>query len=76
MPRLGPIGEAGFKKSLHLSSGLTHSLFDAICGRMLSVRVLCCRIVDAIVNRVLPREVAQVVKVPTTLDSTEWGRVM
>ena len=24
-------------------------------------------------NRVLPREVAQAVKVPTTLDSTEWG---
>ena len=25
-------------------------------------------------NRVLPREVAQAVKVPTTLDATEWGR--
>ena len=27
-------------------------------------------------NRLLPREVAQVVKVPTTLDCTEWGRVI
>ena len=28
----------------------------------------------AFVNRALPREVVQAVKVPTTLDSTEWGR--
>ena len=49
--------------------GLTHSLLDAIFDQMLSTR----SIVDAIVIRVLPREVAQAVKIPTALESTELG---
>ena len=32
--------------------------------------------IDANVRGVLPREVAQAVKVPTTLEATELGRVM
>ena len=32
--------------------------------------------VDANVRGTLPREVAQAVKVPTTLEATELGRVM
>ena len=35
-----------------------------------------CLKVDANVKGVLPREVAQAVKVPTTLETTELGRVM
>ena len=45
---------------------MTHSLVDSLlmeCG----LHEYRCRIVDANVNRVLPREVAQAVMVPATL---------
>ena len=76
MPRLSSIEEAGFKKAftLFLRPKLTHSLsVPSLVGSRVHEDSRC-RIVDAIVNRVLPREVAQAVKIPTTFDSTEWAR--
>ena len=46
---------------------VTQAVLDGIFDRMLSTRVWLSY--DAIVNRVLPRKVAQAVKVPMTLDS-------
>ena len=51
---------------------VTHSLVNCIlmeCG----LHEYRCRIVDANVNRVLPREVAQAVMVPTTLVYGVWS---
>ena len=52
---------------------MTHSLFDGIlmeCG----LHEYCCRIVDANVKRILPREVAQAVMVLTTIVSRSGVR--
>ena len=75
MPRLGSMGEAGFKKTFTPfleAEGLTQ--LDSPC---LETRVpLLSRIVDAIVNRVLPREVAQAVKGSNDTRFYGVGRVM
>ena len=65
VPRLDSVGEVDLIFYLFFEAdGVTHSLFDDIlmeCG----VHEYRCRIVDANVNRILPREVAQAVMVPT-----------
>ena len=76
MPWLGSIGEAGFKKFTLLFfevDRVTHSLFDDILMKC-EVHGYRCRIVDTNVNRVLPREVAHAVMVPTTLVSRSGVR--
>ena len=79
VPRLDSIGEAGFEKftSFFLEAeGLTHLrvfFVDILIG--CEVHEYCCRIVDATANRVLPREVAQVVMTPTILVSSWVGDV-
>ena len=77
VPRLGSIEEAGFENLSFFffdEEGVTHSCATGIlkCGesRYRSLNV------DANVRGVLPREVAQAVKVPTTLEATELGWVM
>ena len=77
VPRLGSIEEAGlvnFTFFFFEEEGATHSRTAGIviCGesKCRSLKV------DANVRGVLPREVAQAVKVPTTLEATELGRVM
>ena len=76
VPRLGS-EEAGFENFTFFffaEKGVTHSRAAGIlkCGES-EYR---CLKVDANVKGVLPREVAQAVKVPTTLETTELGRVM
>ena len=73
VPRLDSIEEPDFKNFtlffLEADEGVAHSLdLDDI---LISCEVhgYRCRLVDANVNRVLPREVAQAVMVPTTLVS-------
>ena len=77
VPRLGSIEEADFENFTFFffdDEGVTHSRAAGIlkCGesRYRSIKV------DANVRGVLPREDAQAVKVPTTLKTTELGRVM
>ena len=75
--RLGSIEEAGFENLTFFffdKEGVTHSRAAGIlkCGES-RYRILK---VDANVKGVLPREAAQAVKVPTTLEATELGRVM
>ena len=77
VPWLGSIEEVGLENLTFFffdEEGVTHSRTDGIliCGesKCRSLKV------DANVRGVLPREVAQVVKVPTTLEATELGRVM
>ena len=79
MPRLGSIGEAGFEKITLFcleAQGVTHSPVFFV-GILIGCEVhkYRCRIVDAVVNRVLPREVAQAVMVPKTLVSRSWVRM-
>ena len=76
VPRLDSVEEVDFENATFFffdaNEGVTHSLelfFDAI---MIECEEY--RIVDAIVNRVLPREVAQAVMVPTTLVSRSLVR--
>ena len=69
MLRLDSIGEAGFKISTFFvleADGVTHSFFDDILIECEGYECRC-RLFDANVNRVLPREVAQAVTVPMTL---------
>ena len=77
VPRLGSIEEAGFENFIFFffaEEGVTHSRATGIlkCGES-EYR---CLKVDANVRGALPREVTQAVKVPTTLEATELGRVM
>ena len=77
VPRLGSIEEAGFENLTFFffeEEGMTHLRTAGIVIRGESK----CRSlkVDANVRGVLPREVAQAVKVLTTLEATELGRVM
>ena len=83
MPRLDSIGKTGFEKVTPFfleAEGLTHSrvfFVDILIG--CEVHEYRCRIVvvssHAIANRVLPREVAQAVMIPTTLVSSWVGDV-
>ena len=75
--RLGSIEKAGFENFTFFffaEEGATHFRAAGIlkCGKS-EYR---CRKVDANVRGVLPREVAQAITVPTTLETTELGRVM
>ena len=75
VPRLGSVEEVDFENftSFFLEAeGVTHSrvFFDILIG--CGVYEYHCRILDAIVNRVSPREVAQAVMVPTTLALRSW----
>ena len=77
VPRLSSIEEAGFETFTFFffaEEGATHSRAAGIlkCGKS-EYRW---RKVDANVRGVLPREVAQALTVPTTLETTELGRVM
>ena len=77
VPRHGSIEEAGIKSFTFFffaEEGATYSRAAGIlkCGGS-EYR---CRKVDANVRGVLPREIAQAITVPTTLDATELGRVM
>ena len=77
VPRLGSIEEACFENFnffFFAEEGATHSCAAGILkGGESKYR---CRKVDANVRGVLPREVAQAITVPTTLETTELGRVM
>ena len=78
VPRPGSAEDAGLVNFtfffFECDEGVTHSrpVGMVICGlskcRSLSL--------DANVRGVLPREVAQAVEIPTTLEATELGRVM
>ena len=80
MPRLDSVEEVDFENLTFFffgdDEGVTHSL-NLFFGAIL---IACeeyeyrSRIVDAIVNRVLPREVTQAVMVPTTLVSRSLVR--
>ena len=77
VPRLGSIEEADFlfySFFFFAEEGVTHSRAAGIlkCGES-EYR---CFKVDANVRGVLPREVAQAITVPTTLETTDLGRVM
>ena len=77
MPRLGSIEEAGLENLTFFffaEEGVTHSCAADILG--CGESEYRCLKVDANVTGVLPREVAQAVMVPMTLESTELGRVM
>ena len=78
VPRLDSVEEAdleNFTPFFLEAEGVTHSLviFVVILIECV-VHEYRCRIVDAIINRVLPREVAQAVVVPTTLVSRSLAR--
>ena len=77
VPRLGSVEEADFENLTFIffdEEGVARSRAAGIlkCGesKYRSLKV------DANVRGVLPREVAQAVKAPTTLEATELGRVM
>ena len=77
VPRLGSIEEACFifiYFFFFAEEGVTHSRAAGIlkCGES-GYR---CLKVDVNVRDVLPREVAQAITVPTTLETTDLGRVM
>ena len=76
-PRLGSVAEAGLVNLtfffFECEEGVTHS---RTAGMMICGRSKCRSIVDANVRGTLPREVAQAVEVPTTLEAKELGRVM
>ena len=69
MPRLGSMGQAGFKKTFPPS-------FEAEGLTQLDSRGCRYRLVDAIVNRILPRDVAQAVKGSNGTRFYGVGRVM
>ena len=74
VPRLDSIGKASFKK-LYEANVVTHLLVffvDILIG--CEIHEYRSRIVDAIVNSVLPREVAKAVMVPTKLVSRSLVR--
>ena len=79
VPRLDSIEEADFGNSTFFFSkadeSVTHSL-DLFVDILIEYEVHehHCRLVDANVNRVLPREVAQAAMVPTTLVSRRLVR--
>ena len=73
VPRLGSIEEAGLENLTFFFSaeeGVTHSRLGCRESKYRCLKV------DANVRGVIPREVAQAVKVPTTLETTKLGRVM